>query len=195
MSTSSAIQISNFTKKYVNKTISIHRLEIKNRVTLFIGENGSGKSTVLKALMSIISFEGEVNHSNTLSFMPENPFFPRDITVEEFLFNLSQLNPNDYDYKPYLTKYGLNSKKTEDISSLSKGMKAKLNLIQCLIRNSDYYLLDEPLSGLDEGSVNILVNDIKKSSKSFIVSSHLEEAFDDLEKEVIRINELTESTL
>lgn len=186
----SPIIISNFSKKYPNKEICFQELEFKNKVSVLVGDNGSGKSTILKALMNIIRFEGDIKNDNSVSFMAENPHFPIDITVKEFLHNLSQLDKKDYDYDRYLIKYKLKIKENEYIYSLSKGMKAKLNLIQCLIRNSDIYLLDEPLSGLDEESIKELINDINSSSKSFIISSHLASVFGSLECEVIKIDEL-----
>ena len=168
MSIQSPILISKFKKTYPNKTIAFEELILKNRVIILRGENGSGKSTILKAIMKLINHEGTIQNSNSVSYMPENPYFPQEVTVTDFLSKLSQENNIDYDYNSLLAKYRLKQKKNEMIHSLSKGMKAKVNLIQCLQRNVDVYLLDEPLSGLDEESVEILVKDINKSSKSAI---------------------------
>ena len=168
-----------------NDHVKIDKISINKRVTLFIGKNGSGKSTLLKAVSNLISYEGEIITSKSISYMPENPIFPKEITVKEFLFNLYQLEPNDYDYNDLIVKFGLKDKIHEKINALSKGMQAKLNLIQSLMVDKDLYLLDEPLSGLDETSTKILVDYIKNSKKNFIISSHLEETFLGLECEVI----------
>ena len=185
MSIPSKIMIRNFIKEYPNKVITVKHLVLTNKVTLFVGENGCGKSTLLKAMMRLIRFKGEIETEHSFSFMPEKPMFPLDLTVDEFLYKLSHMETNDIDYKQLLIRYGLYSKRDELISSLSKGMKAKLNLIQCLLLDRDFYLLDEPFSGLDESSVKILVGEIKNSQKSFIISSHLDDYLYSIDKEVI----------
>lgn len=191
MSTKSRIVIRNFKKKYHNCDIKIDHLILDNKVTLFIGHNGSGKSTLLKAMANLISFRGDISPNLSYSYMPENPCFPKDTTVNNFLSKLYQLNKNDYDYKGLLTNFSLEEKLHEKISTLSKGMQSKLNLIQCLMQSSDIYLLDEPLSGLDEESVKILVEYIVKSEKRYIVSSHIENPFRTLSYGVVYFDQFT----
>lgn len=185
MSIPTLIEIKNFTKIYKNKVITIPDIAIKSKVTLLIGKNGSGKSTILKAIAGMIKYKGTISTIKSISYMPENPSFPNEITLNQFLYNLYQIDDIDYDYKGLLTKFSLKSKIDEYINALSKGMKAKLNLIQCLMAQKEVYLLDEPLSGLDEKSVQLLVEYIHKTDKVFIISSHLEEAFEKLDSEVI----------
>lgn len=188
MSTPFHIKITNFTKNYPSKVIHFPSISITNKVTIFKGENGSGKSTILKALADLINYQGNITSNFTISYMPEYPKFPLDITVKQFLINLHHLSKNDYDYQPFIANYGLETKLNDDINTLSKGMKAKLNLIQCLIRETDIYILDEPLNGLDEDSVQKLSNHINQSSKHFIISSHLEDSFQILDKEIITLD-------
>lgn len=185
MSITFKIRIDHFTKTYPEKVIHIKNVSLTKKVTIFVGENGSGKSTILKGILQLISYEGIILSNHTFSYMPENPNFPLDITVKQFLSNLYHTSTNDYDYHPFITEYGLEDKINSYISTLSKGMKAKINLIQCFMRNTDVYVLDEPLNGLDEESVKLLIIHINKSSKHFIISSHLAEAFKVLDKEVL----------
>ena len=191
MSINSMISITEFTKTYDKKVIHFKTLSINHKVTIFIGENGSGKSTILKAIVNLISYQGNINSDFTYSYMPEHPAFPINITVKQFLLNLYQIFKNDYDYHCLLTDYGLETRLNDEISTLSKGMKAKLNLIQCLMRNTDVYILDEPLGGLDDQSVKKLIKYIKNSPKNYIISTHIKDAFQDLDKEVIYINEVS----
>ena len=191
MSTDSILQIRNFKKEYPNKTIAFDQMCFKKKRTILVGENGSGKSTILKAIMNIIHYEGEITGVNSMSYMPENPSYPMDITVQQFLSILSQKSRNESNYEQFLSKFRLKDKENDVISSLSKGMKAKLNLIQCLMREANLYILDEPLNGLDEDSVVVLVKEIQSSSKRFIISSHLEDAFEKLDSEVIKVDEYT----
>ncbi len=191
MSITCPIKIKEFVKTYPSKTIHIHNLEIHHRVTILKGENGSGKSTLLKGLMNLISYEGNIENAYSLSYMPENPFFPLDITLDDFLCNLTQKKENEYNYKQLIALFQLEDKVNERINTLSKGMKAKLNLVQCLMKGADIYILDEPLSGLDDQSVKLLIEYMNKSEKSFIISSHIDRSFKELNRKVIHINEHT----
>ena len=64
------IKTSNFIKKYKAKEVVIRDLLISKKVTLVVGENGSGKSTILKAIGGFINYEGniEVNGITALKF-------------------------------------------------------------------------------------------------------------------------------
>ena len=179
------ITIIDFQKHYKSKTIMIKDLIISNRVTVFNGKNGAGKSTLLKAIVKLISYQGKIVSSYSFSYMPEHPIFPLDITVEEFLKNLCHESENDYDYNEFLSQYSLKHKIDCKISTLSKGMKTKLNLIQCLSQKVDVYVLDEPLSGLDDDAIQILIEYIRTSNRNFVISSHNVDAFHKLEKEII----------
>jgi|LGOV01.1.fsa_nt_gb ABC-2 type transport system ATP-binding protein len=186
MSTRILIEINNFVKEYKSCRIKIDKLLIKDKVTLVIGENGSGKSTLFKAISELIQYEGEIIMEVKISYMSEFPKFPIDVTVNQFLTRLSNLgNDISIDFLELLDYFDLINKIDEYISSLSKGMKAKLNLIQCLMIPAELYILDEPLSGLDYDSVEKLIQYINEENKSFLISSHLENAFSSLQKQVI----------
>jgi ABC-2 type transport system ATP-binding protein len=167
------LQIEHFYKRYRNKTVELPSITINSPITLILGKNGSGKSTLLKAITKQISFQGTISKQLKISYMPEFPSFPLDITVKEFLLNLYQPSNNDYDYNQLLTVFGLRSKVNAYIKDLSKGMKTKLNVIQCLMRNAELYCLDEPFNGLDEKSKKILISLIQsKQDHYFLITSH-----------------------
>ncbi len=187
MNTEYTIEINNFSKSYKNKDIKLVNIIINKKVTMLIGENGSGKSTLIKAILGLISYEGEIICPYKPSFMPEFPHFPEDITCNNFLFNLGQIHKNDHDYLSLCKEFSILDKIDCKISTLSKGMKSKLNLVQCLAMKADVYILDEPLSGLDKESVKKLVSYIRNSEKSYIISSHIKTAFNKLNKDVIEL--------
>ncbi len=186
MSTHMLIEVNDFVKEYKNCEIRIEKLQIKDRVTLVIGENGSGKSTLFKGISNLINYQGEIIVNTKISYMSEFPKYPIDVTVNQFLTKLSNLQKDkSIDFLELLNYFDLINKIDENISRLSKGMKAKLNLIQCLMIPAELYILDEPLSGLDNDSIEKLIKYINKESKSFLISSHIENAFHSLEKQVI----------
>jgi len=86
-----------------------------------------------------------------------------------------------------LKMFNLFSKKNELLNNLSKGMKVKVNIIQCLMEEADIYLLDEPLSGLDNDSINQVLNYIENSYKYFLISTHLPNDFSKISHEVFNL--------
>ncbi len=188
MNISSLVQIKNAKKVYKNTILRYENIEIKNRVTLLVGSNGSGKSTLIKMINDVIQYDGEILSNVSTSYMPEVATFPKDVFVNIFLEQLCFLQKiENSSFLKLLDLFQLTTKITEPIYSLSKGMKAKLNLIQCLMKPADLYILDEPLSGLDYQAVETLVDYIKDSEKSFLISSHISSAFEEVVMEVITL--------
>ena len=69
-------------------------------------------------------------------------------------------------------KYELPNK---NISALSKGNMQKVGIIQMVLSEGDLYLFDEPTDGLDNISVELFVDDLKKlleKGKTIIISTH-----------------------
>ncbi len=184
------IKVTNFIKKYKNEEVIIKDLLVTKRITFLLGKNGSGKSTILKAIGGFIKFEGDIDINGKVAYMSEFPSFPIDLTVNEFIFSLNKISENKIEEKEIVNLYKLfniNRKTDHLLSSLSKGMKAKVNLVQVLIENSEIYLLDEPINGLDKNGVKCLINYLEKSHKNFVISTHLLDDFKNLKGEVINL--------
>ena len=151
----------------------------KGSFNLFIGHNGSGKSTTVKLILNLIHNKyGIINRNyKTYCYMPERTTLPDYITVEEFLKDLAFFSKNS-NYERYLEIFNLD--KNLLISSLSKGNKQKVALIQLLMEDKDLYVLDEPTNGLDQESINILIKLLKeknKKGKTIIVVTHYKKLF------------------
>jgi len=165
-----------FLKRYKNHEVRINTLSFSQQITIIKGENGCGKSTLLKAMAELIRYDGDIVMSKSVSYMDEQPFLPSDVTLRVFLNGLLKLQkrPNKEILKELCLLFHLSEKIDEPIKALSKGMKTKVNLIQCLMEERDVYLLDEPFSGLDEQSVKKLINYMKKHPKKmYIITSHI----------------------
>lgn len=168
--------VKNFIKTYKNHQVVINALTFEKQITVIKGENGSGKSTLLKAMASLIRYDGEISLPSSVSYMHEQTTFPEDITVSVFFEGLLSLQKNQDQKKlqDLCKLFQLDHKMDVLIKTLSKGMKTKVNLIQCLLEDKDVYLLDEPFSGLDVQSVKDLVSYMKDhDEKMFIVTSHI----------------------
>lgn len=181
------IEVSNFKKQYHNHLVELKDIVITKRVNILVGKNGSGKSTMLNAIAKLISYEGKVFCNQKICIMSETVSYPKDIELDTFLKHLNCISRNklsESDIIDLLVSFNLKDKMKEKLNNLSKGMRAKVNIVQCLMEKADVYLLDEPLSGLDKDGVKCLLNYIDKSDKIFIISTHLEEDFNNICDEV-----------
>ena len=152
-------------------------------LTLITGKNGSGKSTLLKVLLGIVQpYSGSLISEEKVSYVPDSSdnyfiglspnllfeFLKKQFFIETNLFNrrLKELREQFY----------LNEKlMTQTIQSLSLGEKKKVMLIAAFLLDSDLYVMDEPLSGLDQISVENLLQLMEQKinlGKHFIIVSH-----------------------
>ncbi len=177
----SVIEIREFKKQYRNHLVELPNIIVTKRISLLVGENGSGKTTLLKGIANLLKYEGEIITNKKLCFMSELVTYPVDIDLITFLNHLNNISDNklnNEDLTELLKSFKLFEKQDELISNLSKGMKAKINIIQCLMEKAELYLLDEPLSGLDKDGIYQLMNYLEKSSNYFLISTHLPSAFE-----------------
>ena len=182
------IEIKDFIKEYKNAVIKIDDIVITKRVTLIYGKNGSGKSTLLKAITGLIKYQGNITKDVRVSYMSEFISLPMGMNLQELIDGIVNLEEYDYELlKKLLNELKLTNKLTSNCESLSKGMAAKVNLLLSLIIDRDLYILDEPLSGLDERSIAFLIKYIKNSKKQFIISSHNLETFKNIVTEVVKL--------
>lgn len=197
------IKLVDFSKKYSkNKdSFAVQNVDLqaqKGSVTGLIGPNGSGKTTILKAICGFhYATEGQIiitdNDDNEFSvsevpekameligYVPELPALPPDMTVSEFLTYAAathgisdddiQSNKERVVKECTLSKF-LNKK----IKTLSKGQKQRVSFAQALIHNPPNLILDEPISGLDPAQIIQMRELIHKLSKTktILMSTHI----------------------
>ncbi|MER2124262.1 MAG: ABC transporter ATP-binding protein [Exiguobacterium indicum] len=126
-----------------------------NQLTCLIGLNGEGKSTILKAIMGLIpvdagtiTIDGE-NKQDCIAFVPDLSTMPGYMSVGDAVAYM-----RDYysDWNQQVADELMGFFKliaTDRIANLSKGNKAKVNLLIGFAMNRPYLLLDEPLAGID----------------------------------------------
>ena len=169
----------------------------KNMVTGFIGPNGAGKTTSIKMLLGLVRPTSGTVRINGLdpalpsarkgvSFLSERPYFYEHLTVREtlrFAENLVQEDQKsaEADIMRVLETVELSASADSKVKELSKGMQQRLSMAQALLCNSDLYILDEPMSGLDPLGRRLfreILLDLAQKGKTIFFSTHI---LDDVE--------------
>lgn len=177
------LTIKNLTKTYRGgKTAVSHlNLEIKEGdIFGFIGHNGAGKTTAIKAVVGIMEFEeGEIyidGHSikeepllckSKIAYIPDNPDLYDHLTGIQFLNFVADIfrvgkREREERIRRYADAFELTSSLGDLISSYSHGMKQKLAIISALIHKPKLLILDEPFVGLDPKAALLLKNVMKE---------------------------------
>lgn len=131
----------------------------KGNITCLIGMNGAGKSTVMKAIMGLVPVkEGQILVDGKprgrwmyekISFVPDHLTMPLSMKMSEGLTFMADFYTSwNAERAAELMRF-FRLEPGEKIGNLSKGTAAKYNLVLGLAPNSDYVLMDEPFSGID----------------------------------------------
>lgn len=158
-------------------------------IIMVIGDNGSGKSTFLKCLShELVWKDGEINlpRPHEIIFMGDDVDLYEHLTGFEYLlFMQNILGQSDKKFiKKLLTEYDLIDKKDILILNYSRGMKQKLFLCSILLDSKvKYILLDEPFTGVDKKSLEVIkknLKNLKKNNVTIIFTTHQIDEFNSL---------------
>lgn len=193
------IEIKGLSKSYYNKK-ALRDLNLnikKGKVVGILGPNGSGKTTLIKILVGILrQSKGEViidgqrpgaYTKSIVSYLPDRNFLYDWMRISDAI-NMYKDFYNDFDENK--ARELLTFMKLEEnmkVTSLSKGMKEKLNLTLVLARKAKIYILDEPIAGVDPVARDQILDAIIKNydeDSTMIITTHLvrdmENIFDDV---------------
>lgn len=191
-------------------TISINdRYLIKNlNLTLnnsdklaIIGEEGNGKSTLLKSILGICEYaeiSGNINlKGNRIGYLEQSISADKlDKSVYEFLF----IDETDYyDKINNLYKYLKLINLTDDIlkqkiRTLSGGEKVKISILKLLLNEYDILFLDEPTNDLDIETLEWLEKFINSTSKPIIYVSHDETLLANTANMILHLEQIKKKT-
>ena len=182
-------------------------LALKNSdIALISGSNGSGKTTLIKSICGIQTLESgnvsinDVDIENKNSTYIENIIYVghknslnNDLTVYENLEYLSALDlssnsNNKLKIEEAMNYFNIYNYKDYPVKNLSEGNKKKTSLARLVMTKKKIWVLDEPLSFLDDKSTDIFINLMIKNQKNkgiTILSSHI-----DLSKNIENIKHL-----
>ena len=185
--------------KYIIKDLSLI-LNKKDKLAV-IGEEGNGKSTLLKAILGIINYaevEGTINRKgNRLGYL-EQSLTEEELekTGYEYLFTSDEdyYNKINSFYK-HLDKLNLKDDLLDrKLKTLSGGEKVKIRIVKLLVEEYDILLLDEPTNDLDIETLEWLENFINKSEQPIIYVSHDETLLSHTANMILHIEQIKHKT-
>lgn len=193
------ITIDNLTKKY-KETLAIDDLSLeieKGKVVGLLGPNGSGKSTLLKLIVGLLKkdsgkilIDGKspgLDTKSMISYLPDSYYLYEKLTVRETIDMYGDFykdfNKNQSDK---LLDY-LSIPRDKMTKDLSKGLRERLLISLNLSRDSDIFIMDEPVDGVDpvakQAVIDMIIEKMAKD-KTFIITTHqigdLENLFEDI---------------
>lgn len=201
------LRVENVTKEY--KDFKLNNISFnlpKGSIMGLIGENGAGKTTIVKLILNLIkrnggsikifgmdNIEKEQEIKQEIGVVLDESYFhdnlrPKDITM--IMKNIYKSWDRDK-FNKYLKKFKLPEDKI--IKDYSKGMKMKLSIAAALSHNPKILILDEPTGGLDpivrNEILDIFLDFIQDEERSILFSTHVTSDLDKIADYITFIHE------
>jgi heme exporter protein A len=180
------LQVSDLWKSYGRKDVlkGVNLTVGDGELVAVLGPNGAGKTTLLKVIATLSSMdrgsvlidgneisENPVEARRAIGAVMHSPLLYDELTVLEnlkFFHSMAGLPGPKFRPKAdaLLEELGLGLRKNDISATLSMGMRRRLSIARALITSPRLLLLDEPFSGLDLKSVDLLTAILDKEKKS-----------------------------
>jgi ABC transporter related protein len=177
------IQIKNFSMKFGTKTVikDLSFEVMRGEVFGFLGSNGSGKTTTLRALLGLyeptageLLVDGKqfaVEDGVKLGYLPEERgLYKKEKVIDTMIYfgrlkGLSQEEARNFSMN-YLERVDLSNKAKTRLDKLSGGQQQKIQLGVTIMGDPELLILDEPTKGFDPVNRRLLMNIIEERQKA-----------------------------
>ena len=154
----------------------------------FVGKNGEGKSTMIKAIMGEIDFQGkmEIGHNVKIGYFAQNQASLLDENLSVFE-TIDQIAVGDIrtKIKDLLGAFMFGGDNvTKKVKVLSGGEKTRLAMIKLLLEPVNVLILDEPTNHLDMKTKDIIKDALKEFDGTLVLVSHDRDFLDGLAAKV-----------
>ncbi len=182
------VEIKNLNKQFDKKEVlkNINLTIPKGKIVGLLGKNGAGKTTLIKLINDLLTpTTGEilvngkklgVETKKVISYLPERTYLDKTMTVKEVIRYFEEFYEDFNREKAEKLIKKLDLELEQKILKMSKGMQEKLQLILVMSRDTELYILDEPLGGVDPATRDYILDTILtnfKEGSSVIISTHL----------------------
>jgi ABC-type multidrug transport system ATPase subunit len=192
---SAIIKVNNLSKQYreVKAVNDISFTVNTGDIYGFLGQNGAGKSTTIRMLLTLIEptsgtieLFGKNLYSHRKAVLQqigaviEKPDLYKYLTAYENLSlfaKMSGVSVREKKLMDQLEQVGLTERAHSKVRTFSQGMKQRLGIAIALIHDPQLIILDEPTNGLDPQGIadirNLILHLSRHQGKTIVVSSHL----------------------
>jgi ABC-type multidrug transport system ATPase subunit len=189
------IEVAGLTKKFSELTAVADLSFTVNRgeVYGFLGQNGAGKSTTIRMLLTLIQptsgsikiFDKPLTQNRAailqkVGAIIEKPDLYKYLTALENIRIMAKLSGTEVTAQQLqngLDVVGIGDRANSKVKTFSQGMKQRLGIACALIHDPELVILDEPTNGLDPQGIadvrNLILHLSKNEGKTILVSSHL----------------------
>ena len=175
----------------------------------FLGQNGAGKSTTIRMLLTLVRptaghieifgldlYKERKKILSQIGAVIEKPDLYKYLTAYENLSlfaRMSGLSSSKKELNAQLEMVGLGGRESDPVKTYSQGMKQRLGIAVALIHNPRLIILDEPTNGLDPQGIadmrNLILHLSRHLHKTVIVSSHLLNEIEQISNRMLIIDE------
>jgi ABC-2 type transport system ATP-binding protein len=183
------IQFTDYKKFYGdNLIIDIPVLTLKHNIYWLKGENGCGKTTIIKSIAGLVPFDGTISvngidiknqrlqYRSIVNYAEAEPLYPGFLTGDDLVrFFAIAKKANAAQVDSLIDAFGIKSFIGKKTGTYSSGMGKKLSLALGFMGQPKLILLDEPLITLDVPSVEKfkkIITEYYEAGVSFIITSH-----------------------
>jgi ABC-2 type transport system ATP-binding protein len=205
---SSIIEARGLAKRYGGGKQAVAGVDFKvgaGRIVGLIGRNGAGKTTVIKSVLGLTPYEGQLTVlgrdpaserdalMRDVSFIADVAVLPKWLTVKHALDYVQSVHPAFERTRAESFLATTDVKLTHKVRELSKGMVTQLHLSLVLAIRAKLLVLDEPTLGLDllvrRRFYDTLLNDYMDEERTILVTTHQVEEIEHLLTDVLFIEQ------
>ena len=194
-----AISVQNLSKSFGQERVlkNVSRDFEKGKIHGIVGNNGSGKTVLMKCICGFLIPDGgsitvnnervgvDVDFPRDMGLIIETPGFLPNITGVKNLEILASLNKKIglREIAASMRAAGLDPSMNKPVGKYSLGMRQRLGIAQAIMEDPTLLILDEPLNGLDKHGVREmrqLIKGLKEQGKTILLASHNQGDIDEL---------------
>ena len=198
------LECRNITKNYGSKTaLSNVNITIeKGRIIGLLGPNASGKTTLIKLIMGLLTPTGGeisvlghpvgVESKKVISYLPDCTYLDENMRVKDVIAYFEDFYQDFDSGRAYEMLRNLDISTKDKIKTLSKGTKEKVQLVLVMSRRAALYVLDEPIAGVDPAARDYIIRTILSNyeeTASIIISTHIITDIENILDDVIFLKE------